>query len=351
VAIADSTISGNVSAAPGGGLFVSAGGAVSLQGSTVAANRAAGAAGIGGGVFLGTGAPSLITNTTFSGNGADLQAGGLFSGGDVTVRNVTLSGNDSPTGSGIFNSGGALTLVSSIVDGPAASHCAGSAITSGGSNIDSNGTCGLAGVGDQIVDPQLGPLADNGGPTLTHLPAPTSPALDMGAASGCPATDQRGQTRPSDGNGDGTPVCDVGAVEFIDLCPGDPNKTLPGICGCGVPDTDATQANGTADCLINGELKARIARAKTIIAALAGDQDPLESELGTIGGSLKDYLTQFHDQLVMNGPSNKATKLAKKAAKAIKKVTKAKAGPKLDKAKLKANAALDALDAMVAPQA
>ncbi len=44
------------------------------------------------------------------------------------------------------------------------------------------------------VDPQLGPLADNGGPTLTMLPAPTSPALDQGSSE--LTTDLRGLARP-----------------------------------------------------------------------------------------------------------------------------------------------------------
>ncbi len=43
-----------------------------------------------------------------------------------------------------------------------------------------------------------------------------------------------------DSDGDGTPDCD-------DLCPGDPLKIDPGICGCGVPDIDS-DSDGTADC-------------------------------------------------------------------------------------------------------
>jgi CSLREA domain-containing protein len=350
VAVTDSTISGNIAGGVAGGLYAASGGAMSIQGSTVSGNRSAGAGGVGGGIFVSAGAPSVLTNTTVSGNVADVQGGGLYAAGTLTLRNATFVDNGSPLGSAIFN-GGALTSVSTIISGAAASHCAGAALVSGGNNIDSTGTCALAGAGDQIVDPQLGPLADNGGPTLTHLPASTSPALDTGAATGCPATDQRGETRPTDGNGDGTSACDVGAVEFLDLCLDDPAKVVPGICGCGVADTDANLANGTADCLINGELKARIARAKTIIGALAGDADPLEAELGTIGESLPTYVSQFKAQIQLVDPNAKTDKLAKKARKKIKKVGKAKAGAKLDKAKTKANTALDALDAAVAPQA
>jgi len=74
--------------------------------------------------------------------------------------------------------------------------------------------CGLNRVGDvQGADPQLGPLAGNGGTTLTHLPGATSPALDAipnGTVGLCDATvavDQRGAVRPN-----GT-ACDIGSVE------------------------------------------------------------------------------------------------------------------------------------------
>ena len=349
--IVDSTVSGNVTASLGGGLYAASTGPMAIQGSTLAENRAAGVTGQGGGAVLSSGVASTLTNTTVSGNVADVMGGALYTSGDLTIRNATLAGNDSPMGSALFNGGGTLTVVSTIVTGGVTGHCGGAPATSGGNNIDSDGSCAFAGSGDQIADPQLGPLADNGGPTPTHLPVVGSPAVDGGANAGCPATDQRGQTRPTDGNGDGTATCDVGAVEFLDLCPTDPAKVLPGICGCGVADTDQAQANGTADCLMNGELKARIARAKSIIAALAGDQDPTEAELATIGASLEEYLKQHHGQVTMNGPEKKVMKLARKAAKAIKKVTKAKAGKKLDKAKTKANKALDAFDTAIAPQA
>ena len=348
--ITDTTIDGNVMNGPGGGLFANFSNTLTMSGTTVSNNHAAGLGGLGGGAYVAVANPSTFTNSTFSGNVADAQGGALLVGGNLTARNLTIADNTSPMGSAVLN-GGVFTPISTIIAGSAGSHCAGSAVTSGGNNIDSNGTCVLAGPNDHVADPQLGPLADNGGPTLTHLPAASSPAIDGGAAAGCPATDQRGQTRPTDGNGDASAVCDVGAVEFLDFCLDDPAKTEPGICGCGVPDSDVNQANGTADCLINGELKARVARAKAIIAALAGDQDPLEAELGTIGGSLSQYLKDFSGQLVVTGNAKKAAKMAKKAAKAIKKVGKAKAGPKLDKAKGKANTALDAFDAMIAPQA
>jgi len=347
--IADSTVDGNIAGGAGGGLFAGSP-TVTITNSTISNNRAAGPAS-GGGIFFGVTA-STVTNVTFSGNVCDTSGGGAYAAGAVTMRNVTFADNVAPMGSALFN-GGTATLGSSIIVGSAVSHCAGAAMTSGDFNIDSNGTCGLAGGNDRNnVDPQLGPLADNGGPTFTQLPAATSPAIDAGNPAGCPATDQRGETRPTDGNGDGSAICDVGAVEFLDLCPSDPAKTLPGICGCGVADTDAALSNGVADCLINGELKARLARAKTIVAGLTGDASdaPLESELLDIQGGLAGYVKQFKAQLVLADPKAKLDKLAKKTKKPVKKVTKAKAGKKLDKAKTKATTALDNLDRAVAPQ-
>ena len=73
-------------------------------------------------------------------------------------------------------------------------------ITSGGGNIDTDGSCSLGAAGDQPnTDPLLGPLADNGGPTLTHLPGAGSPAIDAAGAGACPGTDQRGVIRPQGG--------------------------------------------------------------------------------------------------------------------------------------------------------
>ncbi|MBP7622659.1 MAG: hypothetical protein KA763_01720, partial [Xanthomonadales bacterium] len=65
------------------------------------------------------------------------------------------------------------------------------------------------------VDPKLGPLQDNGGPTLTRALLSSSPAIDVGQNSTCATTDQRGVTRPADGDGNGSKICDLGAVEKV----------------------------------------------------------------------------------------------------------------------------------------
>ena len=69
-------------------------------------------------------------------------------------------------------------------------------------------------------DPKLEPLADNGGPTLTHKPLPNSPVIDAGKIFAGLNTDQRGQSRPFNSpavaNATGSDGSDIGSVEFID---------------------------------------------------------------------------------------------------------------------------------------
>ena len=100
------------------------------------------------------------------------------------------------------------------------------AVTSAGELIlvwDGNGPGESSGIfatwfrsSDHVTDTvtaTLGPLADNGGPTLTHALLPGSPAIDAGDNLDAPATDQRGIIRPQDADGDGKAVIDIGAFE------------------------------------------------------------------------------------------------------------------------------------------
>ena len=81
-----------------------------------------------------------------------------------------------------------------------------------GYNLSDNASCNLTQPTDITnTDPLLGPLADNGGATLTHVLLPGSPAIDSGDDVACPASDQRDVSRPQ-GAG-----CDRGAVEAVDI--------------------------------------------------------------------------------------------------------------------------------------
>jgi hypothetical protein len=112
--------------------------------------------------------------------------------------------------SGSLAATGVTHLYNSIVaDSIEGAECVGT-LTTNANNLIEDGSCGATLTGD----PKLGPLANNGGNTQTHLLLTGSPAIDAGESATCLSTDQRGVTRPLDGNGDGVVRCDLGAVEM-----------------------------------------------------------------------------------------------------------------------------------------
>ena len=142
-------------------------------------------------------------------NGSAEFGGAIYNdGGTLTVTASTFSGNIAISGGAIYNDGGTLNLASSILaNSPSGGNCysLGGTITSQGSNLSDATTCNPIAAGDQEdIDPLLGPLADNGGPTQTMLPG--SPAID--AARNCATdTDQRGYSRPQGA------ASDIGSIE------------------------------------------------------------------------------------------------------------------------------------------
>jgi hypothetical protein len=156
---------------------------------------------------------ATLTNVTLSGNAAEYGGGILNSVGTAALTNVALSGNSANQGSGIFNLNNPtthLTLKNSIVANSASGDNGdGQAADEALFSLWSDDSCTFtASSGNQPnTDPLLGPLADNGGSTLTHMLLPGSPAIDAGADEGAPTTDQRGLPRPSG------LAYDIGAVE------------------------------------------------------------------------------------------------------------------------------------------
>ena len=143
-----------------------------------------------GGGILGT---VTFTNSTLTGNYASLSGGGLDGAG--AISNSTLSDNN---GGGISVSGAleiGNTVLNAGTSGPNISNNGGT-VVSDGYNVCSDDAAGyLTGPGDQInIDPMLGPLQDNGGPTLTHALLPASPAINAGDPNFTPppSYDQRG---------------------------------------------------------------------------------------------------------------------------------------------------------------
>ncbi len=158
------------------------------------------------GINTAAGAVSL-TNSTVS--GADETAINN-SRGQITLESSTVLGG----GEEVIYSGMEAAMVNSIiVGGSAAVACDLPSVSSGGYNLVDDATCGLSQSTDlESTDPELGALADNGGPTFTHMPQAGSPAIDTGGD--CPSDDQRSEPRPADGDDDGDAACDRGAVEI-----------------------------------------------------------------------------------------------------------------------------------------
>ena len=253
--IIDSVISGNA-----GRGIASGSGSVRLQSSTVSENRGGGisnyVAGVtiqestvsgnsavrGGGIYseahdpMFSSAPAmlqkspydasvLIVNSTISQNSAD-EGGAIFSAFELsTVRmfNATVSQNSTVQGADV-RSDSPVPAANTLIDGDCLIDSAIEPQSSGG-NIESPGdSCFFHDATDQVSvtseELNLGPLQDNGGPTMTHALLPGSIAIDRMPKETCVdgygapltkplTTDQRGEPRPET---DGT-MCDVGAFE------------------------------------------------------------------------------------------------------------------------------------------
>lgn len=231
--LVESTIRDNQSEG-GGGLFATGSNTVNITGSTFSNNQA-----VGGGAISGrAGVTMKIVNSTLSGNkGTDVGAG-LYTNGSAQLLFVTIANNlagadSSSAGSGInlfpaSSSSNAVTLKNVLLSGnrkgwtdgmDAAAIAAlplancgvtgsGLPVTSQASNLSNDASCNtwLTAASDKKgVDPRIGDLADNGGPTFTHALLAGSPALGAGTADSEGTRDQRGTKR------DATP--DIGAFE------------------------------------------------------------------------------------------------------------------------------------------
>jgi CSLREA domain-containing protein len=188
----------------GGGVFSNR--PLTITASSIISNTAA----VAGGAIVNYDALAL-TNVTVSNNIAGNNTGGILHvGSSLSVLNSTISHN---TGAGIHFKVEA-TIKNTIIAGnsPGGNCFILAAPTSQGHNLSSDASCASAftASGDlNNVDPQLGPLQQNGGPTPTRALPLTSPAVNAGTNSGCPATDQRGIARPQAG------TCDIGAYELV----------------------------------------------------------------------------------------------------------------------------------------
>jgi predicted outer membrane repeat protein len=185
----DTTLSGNSATYAGGGILNE--GSLTVSASTLSGNA---------------------TTSTTKG-----QGGGIFDGSDLLITSSTVADNRATQGGGLMNGGGSVTVAGTIVADSTSGDCSGS-ITDAGYNLADDKTCPFTAATNSRsgVDPELGSLQSNGGPTETQAPGPDSPALDQipivtfgGGALLCPQVDQRGVSRPQAMN------CDIGAVEPV----------------------------------------------------------------------------------------------------------------------------------------
>lgn len=247
-----SVVSGNSANDHGGGVYLHQSNAAIME-CTIDGNDAA----MGGGIATSGDTASFVVHvsgTTISNNGAGVGGGGVMTANfcDLTLENCTVSGNTSPSAGGVMTSfTEALRLVNTTItnntaDGSAGGlvHGSGTGFTTmnntivagnignSGANTDCFGTLtsegynliGDVGPGCTVggtttgnvtgVSVNLGALANNGGPTFTHLPLVGSPAINAGdpatpdtGGTSCLPFDQRGAARP------GSTRCDIGAVE------------------------------------------------------------------------------------------------------------------------------------------
>jgi hypothetical protein len=265
VALSGVTIhNGSSSSRGGGGVYN--GGTLLISKTTVSGNTTndsvSAQGGLGGGIYN-AGRLTLV-DSTVSGNdaftvriGRSAYGGGIYNRGRLTIVNSTIAANQAqsywpasiPYGGGIANAGGTIMISSTTISQNSAlihtpfgspgtdgggiyvehntgvtiqdsilaynssgGNCYGS-VSSLGFNVSSDGTCTLHGPGEQKnINPKLGALRNNGGPTATIALAAGSPAINGGNPSGCTdgnhhrlTIDQRGHPRPARG------ACDVGA--------------------------------------------------------------------------------------------------------------------------------------------
>ena len=191
------TLSGNSAAFSGGAISNSGiGGSASLSACTLSGNSAC----IGGGINNLSGADLNLSSCTLSGNSATRLGGGIFTNGGsspsiglVTLHDTILAGNTAVLGGSDSWENGENAITSAI----------GNNLMSviSGTNISNPPPAEIT----LVSDPMLTPLGDYGGPTMTMLPLPGSPAIEK-ALTSTRTNDQRGQAV----NG----ISDIGATEF-----------------------------------------------------------------------------------------------------------------------------------------
>ena len=227
--------SGDIASGSGGGVFTEPGGSLTISNSTISSNSCSVHDGFdlnfgaGGGGGIDNGGSMTVRNCTISGNSVHgtglvtMYGGGIRNFGSLQIASSTIAHNSMSGEKGASASGGGIygfastrtdSSILALNSAPTGPDFAGVvALQSNGYNIIGNNADAVISSQptDQIgtpaapIDPLLGPLTHNGGPTLTLALQSGSPAIDRGDPA-APPEDQRGYGRVG--------VPDVGAFEF-----------------------------------------------------------------------------------------------------------------------------------------
>jgi hypothetical protein len=284
--LTNTTVSGNMTDSAGGGLCNPFEGRLFLSNSTVSGNVAGGT---GGGIRITSGRFNIleVTQSTISRNTAATAGGGIHGGdgffsseiGYIKLARSVIAGNTAPTGPEVDNEGDSKIMVNNFnvfgVDGDA-------------------GVVGFLPKAKDIVPASgvmlsdiLAPLANNGGPTMTHALVTGSLAIDA-AGPKCPPpdTDQRGVPRPQQA------ACDIGAFELA--------LGSTEICNNCVDD----DGNGRID-LLDDSCAAKSLTSLQGILNLQADQDEdrisLQGRFSSVGVQLDPLLEGATVSLVQDG--------------------------------------------------
>jgi len=276
--VTDSNITGNTASGGGSGIYSSEfAGSLTVIDSTISGNTG----GIfGGGITLNYGTLS-VTDSTITGNIAE-DGGAFFGRGIESFIDSTISGNLATSTGGVYVEMGTDGPFSTTVDGTIIADNfggdfanSGSGTATGSNDLIGDGSDGgaftssLRGTAASPVNPLLGPLAFNGGPTETMALLTGSPALGTGGSFDGITSDQRGYPRPSG------PGIDIGAFQVEALLVntlGDPSTPTNGILSLREAITDADSLGGAQEIMFAAGLNGTIALA-SLLPSITTDLD------------------------------------------------------------------------------
>jgi predicted outer membrane repeat protein len=254
--INNSSFNGNLAGNSGGGIHNQD--TLTINNSTLSNNQANQ---VGGGLFNDSGSSLTINNSTISTNGANQEGGGLYNSNatsQLTLNNSTISNNRATTfGGGIRNLGNLrfrnTIVANSVSGGDCISLGTGNIISFNSYNLVEDGSCNSPGaVAFLTGDPNLGPLQNNGGSTLTHLLRKPSPAINSGDNTNAPTFDQRGPGFPRVlenlidlGAAEYSPPCAITVTNTNDSGPNSLRQALVDVCDGGTVDFDPSLADQT----------------------------------------------------------------------------------------------------------